>query len=79
MRTAVALGSNLGDNKVALLVAVTPDLANRIKAGDIIKQIAPIVGGKGGGRPESARGGGKNASKLSAALQEARKILASYS
>src|SRR5207249_224569 len=49
----VALGSNLGD-KVALLVAVTPDLIAKIKAGDIVKQIAPIVGGSGGGRPDLA-------------------------
>ncbi|MFZ0890660.1 MAG: alanine--tRNA ligase, partial [Candidatus Binataceae bacterium] len=50
----VALGSDLG-NKVALLVAVTPDLCARFKAGDIIKQIAPIVGGTGGGRAELAQ------------------------
>ena len=39
---------------VALLVAVTPDLIDKIKAGDIIKEIAPIVGGTGGGRPDLA-------------------------
>jgi len=64
----VALGSNLGDNKVALLVAVTPDLANRIKAGDIIKQIAPIVGGTGGGRPDFAQAGGRDAGRIDEAL-----------
>ena len=64
----VAFGSDLGENKAALLVAVTPDLAQNIKAGDIIKQIAPIVGGTGGGRPDFAQAGGRDASKLDEAL-----------
>jgi alanyl-tRNA synthetase len=64
----VALGSDLGEGKVALLVAVTPDLTAKIKAGDIIKHIAPIVGGTGGGRPDMAQAGGRDASKLDEAL-----------
>ena len=64
----VAIGSDLGDNKAALLVAVTADLAKRIKAGDIVKQIAPIIGGTGGGRPDFAQAGGRDASKLEEAL-----------
>ncbi|MGH7813742.1 MAG: alanine--tRNA ligase [Candidatus Binataceae bacterium] len=64
----VALGSDLGDGKAALLVAVTSDLADRVKAGDIIKQIAPIIGGTGGGRPDLAQAGGKDSSKLGVAL-----------
>ncbi|HKN13127.1 MAG TPA: alanine--tRNA ligase [Candidatus Binatus sp.] len=64
----VALGSDLGDGRVALLVAVTPDLTSKIKAGDIIKNLAPIVGGNGGGRPDLAQAGGRDASKLDEAL-----------
>jgi alanyl-tRNA synthetase len=64
----VALGSDLGDGKVALLVAVTADLTSKIKAGDIIKNMAPIVGGTGGGRPDLAQAGGRNPSKLDEAL-----------
>ncbi len=64
----VVVGSDLGD-KVALVVAVTPDLAKKHKAGDIIKAIAPIVGGSGGGRPDFAQAGGKDPSKLDAALE----------
>ena len=64
----VALGSDLGDGKVALLVAVTADLTSKIKAGDIIKNIAPIVGGTGGGRPDLAQAGGRDPSKLDEAL-----------
>jgi len=65
----VAIGSDLGDNKAALLVAVTPDLANRIKAGDIVKQLAPMIGGTGGGRADFAQAGGRDASKLDQALE----------
>jgi alanyl-tRNA synthetase len=64
----VAIGSDLGDNKAALLVAVTADLVKRIKAGDIVKEIAPIIGGTGGGRPDFAQAGGRDASKLDDAL-----------
>jgi alanyl-tRNA synthetase len=64
----VAIGSVI-DGKVAILVAVTPDLTGRIKAGDIVKQIAPIVGGTGGGRPDFAQAGGRDASRLEEALE----------
>jgi len=64
----VALGSDLGDGKVALLVAVTPDLAARANAGEIVRQIAPLIGGSGGGRPDLAQAGGRDASKLDEAL-----------
>jgi alanyl-tRNA synthetase len=65
----VAIGSDLGDNKAALLVAVTPDLAQRIKASDIVKELAPMIGGTGGGRPDFAQAGGRDASKLDEALE----------
>jgi alanyl-tRNA synthetase len=72
----VALGSDLGEGKVALLVAVTPDLSSRIKAGDIVKQIAPIVGGTGGGRPDLAQAGGRDAAKLDEALDKVASLVA---
>ena len=71
----IALGSNLGD-KAAILVAVTADLTNRIKAGEIVKQIAPIVGGSGGGRPDMAQAGGRDPGKLAQALEQVGKIIA---
>lgn len=71
----VALGSDLGEGKVAILVAVTPDLTAKIKAGDIIKNIAPIVGGTGGGRPDLAQAGGRDASKLDEALSKIATLL----
>jgi len=57
------------DEKVALVVMVTGDLCKRIPAGQIIKQIAPIVGGAGGGKPELAEAGGKDSSKLADAIE----------
>jgi len=71
----VAIGSVV-DDKVAILVAVTPDLIGRIKAGDIVKQIAPIVGGTGGGRPDFAQAGGRDASRLDEALERVAALVA---
>jgi len=62
------------DGKVSLLAAVTKDLAGKVHAGKLIGQIAPIVGGRGGGRPELAQAGGKDASKIDEALAAARAL-----
>jgi alanyl-tRNA synthetase len=59
---------------VALVAAVSPDFTAKVQAGKIIQQIAPIVGGKGGGKPDNARGGGKDAAKLDEALAKARQL-----
>ena len=53
-----------------------PLLIARVPAGKIIQQIAPIVGGKGGGKPDNARGGGKDAAKLDEALAKVKTLLA---
>ena len=64
--------------KGQLLICVTPDLVQKgIKAGALIKELAPIIGGGGGGRPESATAGGKNPEKLPDAFEKMRKILSS--
>ncbi|MCX6894350.1 MAG: alanine--tRNA ligase [Verrucomicrobia bacterium] len=56
---------------VALVAAVSPEFTAKVQAGKIIQAIAPIVGGKGGGKPDNARGGGKDAAKLDEALAKA--------
>ncbi len=61
---------------VALIAAVSSDFTAKAQAGKIIQTIAPIVGGKGGGKPDNARGGGKDASKLGEALAKAKTLLA---
>ena len=70
----VVLGG-AGTNSVALLASVSKSVTGKIKAGDIIKTIAPIVGGKGGGKPELARGGGKDPSKLNEALAKVSEMI----
>ena len=64
-----------GSENVALVAAVTPEFTAKIQAGKIIQQVAPILGGKGGGRPDSARGAGKDVSKLPEALAAAKAML----
>ncbi len=66
----VVLGS-VTDSKVTLLTAVTKDLVERIPASVLISKLAPIVGGKGGGRPDLAQAGGKDPEKLNQALESA--------
>jgi alanyl-tRNA synthetase len=63
------------DDKANLLVAVTKDLTSRFKAGDIIRQLAPIIGGNGGGKPELAQAGGNLPDKLSEALAAAYSVI----
>ncbi len=60
---------------VALVAGVTPEFTARVQAGKLIQQIAPIVGGKGGGRPDNARGGGRDVARLDEALARARALL----
>jgi alanyl-tRNA synthetase len=59
------------DDKVALVAMVTGDICKRISAGQVIKKIAPIVGGAGGGKPELAEAGGKDQARLSEAIEHA--------
>jgi alanyl-tRNA synthetase len=63
------------DGKVGLVVSVTKDLTDRIQAGRLVKELAPIVGGGGGGRPDFAEAGGKDPSKIDDLLQRAPLVL----
>jgi alanyl-tRNA synthetase len=63
------------DGKVTLLVSVSKDLTDRVKAGQLVKDLAPIVGGGGGGRPDFAEAGGKDPSKIDDLLAAARTAL----
>jgi alanyl-tRNA synthetase len=71
----VVLGSAAEDGKVALIVGVTKDLTGRVQAGKIVGQIAQRVGGSGGGRPDLAEAGGKDAAQLDAALASAPEVV----
>ncbi len=64
------------EGRVTLLAGVTDDLIKKgLKAGDIVKHIAPLVDGGGGGRPQMAQAGGKNPEKLDDALKKAAEII----
>ena len=74
----VAVIASVNDGKVTLLAVCGKDaVAKGVKAGDIIKNIAPICGGKGGGKPDSAMGGGSDVSKVDDALAAVDNYVAS--
>jgi alanyl-tRNA synthetase len=70
----VVLGGG-SENAVTLIATVSADYTAKVQAGKIIQTIAPIVGGKGGGKPDNARGGGKDAAKLDEALAKVKTLL----
>jgi alanyl-tRNA synthetase len=70
----VVLGG-VANNSVSLVATVSPELTKKLQAGKIIQAIAPVVGGKGGGRPDNARGGGKDVGKLDEALARAKELV----
>ncbi len=63
------------EGRVAMIASVPKDLTTQFQANKLIQEIAPIVGGKGGGRPDNAQGAGKDPSKIDEALARAREIL----
>ena len=70
----VVLGGG-SESAVSLVATVSPEFTAKVQAGRLIQGIAPIVGGKGGGKPDNARGGGKDAGKLDEALAKAKSLL----
>ena len=60
---------------VQLAVSVSPEFTNRFNAGKLLQQLAPIIGGKGGGKPDLARGAGKDAGKVGDLLKKAGALL----
>ena len=70
----VVLGA-AGDGKVQVVVSVTTDLTERVHAGKLVKLIAPVVGGGGGGRPDFAEAGGKHPEKLDELMALSRRAI----
>jgi alanyl-tRNA synthetase len=65
----------LTNGRVDLVASVPDAITERVRANEIVQQVAVLLGGKGGGRPNNARGSGKDASKLPDALAKARQLL----
>jgi alanyl-tRNA synthetase len=70
----VVLGA-ASEGRVALIVGVTKDLTGRVQAGKVVGQLAAMVGGKGGGRPDLAEAGGSDVGALDAALGKAAEVV----
>jgi alanyl-tRNA synthetase len=69
LKSGVVLIGTEHEGKVTLLAAVTPDLTGRVSAHELAQAMAPVVGGKGGGKPDLAQAGGKDAARIGEALQ----------
>jgi alanyl-tRNA synthetase len=74
----IALGAATDDGRVLLVCTVSKELNPRLRAGDIIKELATMVGGKGGGRPDFAQAGGTDPSRLVAAMAHTYELLAGF-
>jgi alanyl-tRNA synthetase len=72
----VVLGMEAG-GKATLLAAVTDDLTGRVKAGDLVRELATVVGGRGGGKPNLAQAGGPDVAKIDDALNKASEVVES--
>jgi alanyl-tRNA synthetase len=76
LRSGVVLLASEKKGRVTLALGVTPDLTERFRAGDLVREVARVVGGKGGGRPDFAQAGGKDASKLDEAFERLEALIA---
>ncbi|HEY9464401.1 MAG TPA: alanine--tRNA ligase [Vicinamibacterales bacterium] len=75
IKSGVVVLASPSDGKVSIVVGVTPDLTKKVPAGQVVKQLAPIVGGGGGGRPDFAEAGGKDASKIGEMLAASKGVI----
>jgi alanyl-tRNA synthetase len=75
IKSGVVVLAAPADGKVSIVVGVTPDLTKKVPAGQVVKQLAPIVGGGGGGRPDFAEAGGKDASKIAEMLAASKDVV----
>jgi alanyl-tRNA synthetase len=75
MKSGVVVLASEHEGRVWMVVAVTKDLAPAVHAGQIVKRLAPMVGGGGGGRPDYAEAGGKDPSGIGRMLEEARRVV----
>jgi alanyl-tRNA synthetase len=75
LKSGVVVLGRRAEGKASLIVRTSADLARRVPAGQVIKQLAPIIGGRGGGKPDMAEGGGPEPQKLSEALEASYQVV----
>jgi alanyl-tRNA synthetase len=75
IKSGVVVLGRAEEDKVSFIVRVSDDLTGKVSAGKIVQEIAPIVGGRGGGKPDMAEGGGTDASKLPDALEKSYEVV----
>lgn len=78
LKSGVVVIGRKDESKAGIIVRVSDDLTARVKAGSVIKEIVPIVGGKGGGRPDMAEGGGSEPEKLTDAIEASYKVIETF-
>jgi len=75
LKSGIGVLGAVSDEKALLVVGVTKDLTGRIQAGTLVKKLAPLIGGGGGGRPDFAQAGGSGTGELDKALEEAVRLI----
>jgi alanyl-tRNA synthetase len=75
IRSGVVLLGSASEGKATLLAAVTKDVVDRVSAHLLIQKLAPVVGGKGGGKPDLAQAGGKDVDRIDEALEQAPSVM----
>ena len=75
IKSGVVILGRSGDGKVSLIVRTSSDLTSKVPAGQVIKELAPIVGGRGGGKADMAEGGGNQPENLNAALEKSYEVV----
>jgi alanyl-tRNA synthetase len=78
LRSGVVVLGRREEGKAGLIVRVSDDLKDRVRAGNVVKEIVPVLGGKGGGRPDMAEGGGPQPEKLEEAIGQGYKIIETF-
>ena len=78
LKSGVVILGRKDEGKASIIVRVSDDLKDRVKAGNVVKEIVPIIGGKGGGRPDMAEGGGPDGDKLNEAIEAGYKVIETF-
>jgi alanyl-tRNA synthetase len=78
LKSGIVVLGRKEEGKAGIIVRVSDDLKDKVRAGNVIKEIVPVIGGKGGGRPDMAEGGGPEAEKLPEALDASYKVIETF-